>query len=691
MITVKNIRLNNAKNQTYLMFNDELAFKDNTIYFVIGKSGIGKTSLIDFFSSPFTDDPIKNGEIIISENIAPKSLSGKKAAISVTNSTGFHSHAYAEFVRKSIAYIPQKTDSFHPSIPVRKQMESYFKQALPKRNCKETMEHIVKYFQKRTEDKESFNALLQTLSACAGWDSVCADAPDNKTLILNDKKVYIDRKGGEYPIIGRFNKEGAFATDENIRKVFERQLSSGQRQRMLILLGLLQFHVSDNPILLGDEFLVNFTYCEANDVLKNIITFFMREKKKHKTAIFILHDLSFDFLRKLPKKLPKGCSIRVTVVEKDETYQAGKNDASDVQRITAQDMSLFGFFKSRELREPFRSFRKSYNITALPQNECAIAPKFSDDVIFDVDIQQSNLPKDDHTQESVCIYKNIHFKIRKSRFIVLTGFSGCGKSTLCNQFLEYCVKDEDKKTFRYVPSLLLSSLSEDSQVSIHQDLSIIYKYYHDVDDMINEGGFLDASNKELREKLKAVLRDVHFYDADVTEETLDAFLARKIYDLSGGEQQRYWLARILFPFRLQKQAGILALDESIASLDCLTKNKIISLLLHEVFSERGMSILLVSHDLRDIGVIYETLVQNVGRKRIDAVFEHYEMFNGTLYKVSTPSFSAYRKNLIEHKENRYRSLSDDKELFLKLKTAHFNAAERQQRHHKASVKKGKKK
>lgn len=292
-------------------------------------------------------------------------------------------------------------------------------------------------------------------------------------------------------------------------------------------------------------------------------------------------------------------------------------------------------------------------------------------MIFDVDIRQSNLPGDDHTQEPVCIYKDIHFKIRKNRFIVLTGFSGCGKSTLCNQILEDC---EDKKTFRYVPSLLLSSLSEDSQASIYQDLSIMYRYYHDVDGMINKDGSLDASNEALRENLKAVLRDVHFYDTDVTDETLDAFLAKKIYDLSGGEQQRYWLARILFPFRLREQPALLALDESIASLDCLTKNKIIAMLLQEVFSKRGMSILLVSHDLRDIGVIYETLVQseNVGRERIDAVFEHYEMFNGTLYKVSTP-FSEYRTNLIAHKENEYRSLSGDGELHLKLKTAQFDA------------------
>jgi hypothetical protein len=99
---------------------------------------------------------------------------------------------------------------------------------------------------------------------------------------------------------------------------------------------------------------VNFTYCEANDVLKNIITFFIREKKKHKTAIFILHDLSFDFLR----TLPENYSVRVIAIEKDETYHAGKNDVSDIQKITARDMSLFGFFNNSELCEPFRSLKK---------------------------------------------------------------------------------------------------------------------------------------------------------------------------------------------------------------------------------------------------------------------------------------------------------------------------------------------
>jgi ABC-type nitrate/sulfonate/bicarbonate transport system ATPase subunit len=179
---------------------------------------------------------------------------------------------------------------------------------------------------------------------------------------------------------------------------------------------------------------------------------------------------------------------------------------------------------------------------------------------------------------------------------------------------------------------------------------------------------------------------VHFFhgsqDDQVSGSDLKEFLNKKIYDLSGGQQQRYWLARILFNRGNENSAagdpGLLVLDESIASLDCITKNLIIALLLEEVLSRRGMTILFVSHDLRDINVIYKTLLENAGAENIHNIFEHYEMFHKSfdkndsdreyIYRVKTP-FPEYCENLINRKPNTYISPRNNKELHLRLKTA----------------------
>jgi ABC-type dipeptide/oligopeptide/nickel transport system ATPase subunit len=112
----------------------------------------------------------------------------------------------------------------------------------------------------------------------------------------------------------------------------------------------------------------------------------------------------------------------------------------------------------------------------------------------------------------------------------------------------------------------------------------------------------------------------------------------------------------------------LILDESIASLDCITKNKIIALLLQEVLSERGMTVLFVSHDLRDIDVIYRTILKRSKKQKIHNIFEHYEMFNGGLYRVET-GFTEYRENLNKRKANAYVDLKNNRRLKLRLRTA----------------------
>jgi ABC-type glutathione transport system ATPase component len=154
MIKINEFSLHNAQNKPFLRSKAPISFEDNTLYFIIGRSGVGKTSLIDFITSPFTEEPIKNGEIEFSSDIAPIRLwkDTLMTSIKIKNSFSFFYRAYYRFIRRSIAFIPQKTDSFHPAVPVSRQMfRNYKVTAGPKANW------------------ENFKTLLEKLSPYAGW------------------------------------------------------------------------------------------------------------------------------------------------------------------------------------------------------------------------------------------------------------------------------------------------------------------------------------------------------------------------------------------------------------------------------------------------------------------------------------------------------------------------------------------
>jgi ABC-type dipeptide/oligopeptide/nickel transport system ATPase subunit len=615
MITIKDLRLNDAKNRPYLTLDGQISLKENTIYFVIGHSGVGKTSIVDFLANPLTEDPIKNGIIELSGDIRLEGTLGKKASniITVKDSLSRQSGDYYRFIRKTAAIIPQKTDSFHPSIPLRRQLYRSYKMALPKG---------------KRPDMAEFKQWLEELGPCAGWEKVSFSEKNNDAITIADDKKYIDQSGEQYEIVK--------VKDDD--KVYESELSTGQLQRLLILQGLIQFKAAKNPILIGDEFLVNFTWIEAGNVLRGIMDYFAKSKEKHKIGIFILHDLSFSVLRNLP------ANLEVKLIGIDSQ----KQDNGGPKVIKAYEMNLCDFFEKKwnnaEEAEFFEEFRESYDVKPLGCQSKNFLPD-SDVYPYPIDVKRSPSGRKK-------IYGPIHLEIGKHKFIVITGFSGCGKTTLCTQYIHECIKD--KMSFRYFPSLSLSYISNDSQTKVRHDLEIMYSFYNHIYSLDNENS---------RKLIDQALQKVQFDNVSAS-----AFLERRIFDLSGGQQQRYWLARLLFETEVKNTPGLFIFDESIASLDCITKNKIIPLLLDLLGGKEGASVLFVSHDLRDIGVIYETVKQLAGEKNAADIFEHYEMFNGGLYRVKT-DFDDYRTNLQNSTANVYIDPSSKNEIYLKLSEA----------------------
>lgn len=80
-----------------------------------------------------------------------------------------------------------------------------------------------------------------------------------------------------------------------------------------------------------------------------------------------------------------------------------------------------------------------------------------------------------------------------------------------------------------------------------------------------------------------------------------AMLEKRPHQLSGGELQRLCLARALAP-----DPELIVLDEAVSALDMLTQRRVLALL-RRIKQERNTAFLFISHDLRTVGNMADSL------------------------------------------------------------------------------------
>lgn len=178
------------------------------------------------------------------------------------------------------------------------------------------------------------------------------------------------------------------------------------------------------------------------------------------------------------------------------------------------------------------------------------------------------------------IFEDLICNIKKGEFVGIKGSSGSGKSTLLNMMglLEPCDSGEiiidsklvDFRNNRQVKEILSKKIS-----FLFQNFALIDDF--SVLDNLSIG--LDKRIKNKREKIENVLDDLN----------LNIDINSKVFKLSGGEQQRVALARVI----LQNKDIVLA-DEPTASVDKLNREIILSCL--KDLNDKGKTIVLVSHD-----------------------------------------------------------------------------------------------
>jgi putative ABC transport system ATP-binding protein len=176
----------------------------------------------------------------------------------------------------------------------------------------------------------------------------------------------------------------------------------------------------------------------------------------------------------------------------------------------------------------------------------------------------------------VPLFQNFSLTVETGEFIIFSGPSGCGKTTLLN---------------------LIGAIEKPDAGAIWVDEMNVADKRNHLRFYRTKVGFLFQNfalvdNKTVKENLQLIRKDCKT-DISITDALkfvgLEDKLNNKVYTLSGGEQQRVALARLML-----KKCDVILADEPTGSLDRNNADVVMGLL--RKFNEDGKTIILVTHD-----------------------------------------------------------------------------------------------
>lgn len=174
------------------------------------------------------------------------------------------------------------------------------------------------------------------------------------------------------------------------------------------------------------------------------------------------------------------------------------------------------------------------------------------------------------------LFQDLSFTINDGEFFCFSGASGTGKTTMLNML--GLIEPFDSG------SLTIDGNQYKSKNSKRQFFGKTAGFLFQ--------NFVLMENKTVRENLELIppmyLEDISVEES-LTMVGLEGTEDRKVYSLSGGEQQRVSLARLY-----RKQCKIIYADEPTGSLDRGNADIVMNIL--KALNESGKTIILVTHD-----------------------------------------------------------------------------------------------
>ena len=190
-------------------------------------------------------------------------------------------------------------------------------------------------------------------------------------------------------------------------------------------------------------------------------------------------------------------------------------------------------------------------------------------------IEAINISKRFHNHD---ILKSLNVNIDENSLTIITGESGKGKTTLLN--ILSLIEKPDSGTIEV--DKIINPTPRDIMKLRRYTISYLFQNYGLMDEYTVEKNL--HTSLTYRKNTKLSISEA------LAKVGLDGYDKRLVYELSGGEQQRVALARILL-----KDARYIFADEPTGNLDKGNRDKVIKILRN--LADEGNGVILATHDM----------------------------------------------------------------------------------------------
>ncbi len=174
------------------------------------------------------------------------------------------------------------------------------------------------------------------------------------------------------------------------------------------------------------------------------------------------------------------------------------------------------------------------------------------------------------------LYRDLHLTIHDGEFVVLTGASGCGKTTL----LDMIGGIEPLDAGSILVDGMDISKRKNRLIYFQTKLGMLFQNFALIETM--------SVRKNLELVQKRSRSEISIEEA-LHRVGMEEYLEKQVCTLSGGEQQRIALARLMV-----KKCSIILADEPTGSLDAGNAAKVMSIL--SDLNKMGKTVVMVTHD-----------------------------------------------------------------------------------------------
>ena len=181
------------------------------------------------------------------------------------------------------------------------------------------------------------------------------------------------------------------------------------------------------------------------------------------------------------------------------------------------------------------------------------------------------------------VLDNLNLEVEQGELVAIIGKSGCGKSTLLN--ILGLLDKASKGKVEIFDQQSIRPFSRKAEKLLHDKIGYLFQNYSLIENETIEYNLnivfdYRIKKEERKQKIAEALDQVG----------LKGMEKKKVYQCSGGEQQRIALARLLI-----KPCQLILADEPTGNLDYENKEKVFNLL--KAFNQNGKTVIIVTHDI----------------------------------------------------------------------------------------------